>query len=128
MSPVVLHRYEAYRLANPPGLTVQEVGPESRAAAEIAELLADKKSTAFLQALGDPSPAPKPTAAPVEVTAPRVGTSRAGLKHVGGYFNREDVEKIAVLRARLGLDNSQLIRLAVDELFKKHSAQRAFGN
>lgn len=38
MSPVVLHRYEAYRLANPPGLTVQEAEPDSRAAAEIAEL------------------------------------------------------------------------------------------
>lgn len=38
MSPVVLHRYEAYRLANPPGLTVQEAEPESRAAAEIVAL------------------------------------------------------------------------------------------
>jgi chromosome partitioning protein len=33
-----LHRYEAYRLANPKGLTVQELEPESRAAAEIAAL------------------------------------------------------------------------------------------
>lgn len=38
MSPVVLHRYEAYRLANPKGLTVQEMEPESRAAAEVAAL------------------------------------------------------------------------------------------
>jgi chromosome partitioning protein len=38
MCPIVLHRYEAYRLANPPGLTVQEVEPESRAAAEIGAL------------------------------------------------------------------------------------------
>jgi len=38
MSPIVLHRYEAYRLANPKGLTVQELEPESRAAAEIAAL------------------------------------------------------------------------------------------
>lgn len=38
MCPVVLHRYEAYRLANPPGLTVQEAEPESRAAAEIGAL------------------------------------------------------------------------------------------
>jgi chromosome partitioning protein len=38
MSPVILHRYEAYRLANPPGLTVQELEPQSRAAAEIAAL------------------------------------------------------------------------------------------
>lgn len=38
MSLVVLHRYEAYRLANPKGLTVQEMEPNSRAAAEIASL------------------------------------------------------------------------------------------
>lgn len=38
MSPVVLHRYEVYRLANPEGLTVQEMEPNSRAAEEIAEL------------------------------------------------------------------------------------------
>jgi chromosome partitioning protein len=38
MSPIVLHRYEAYRLANPKGLTVQELEPESRAATETAAL------------------------------------------------------------------------------------------
>ncbi len=38
MSPIVLHRYEAYRLANPVGLTVQETEPESRAAAEVVAL------------------------------------------------------------------------------------------
>jgi len=38
MAPVVLHRYEAYRLANPAGLTVQEAEPECRAAVEIAAL------------------------------------------------------------------------------------------
>jgi chromosome partitioning protein len=38
MAPVVLHRYEVYRLANPKGLTAQEMEPESRAAAEIAAL------------------------------------------------------------------------------------------
>jgi chromosome partitioning protein len=38
MCPVVLHRYEAYRLANPPGLSVQEAEPSSRAALEISAL------------------------------------------------------------------------------------------
>jgi chromosome partitioning protein len=38
MSPAVLHRYEVYRMANLPGLTVQEMEPESRAATEIASL------------------------------------------------------------------------------------------
>lgn len=54
--------------------------------------------------------------------------SRDGLKHIGGYFDRADVEKFAILRARLGLDNSQLIKLAVDELYRKHEAKRAFGD
>ena len=31
---------------------------------------------------------------------PAKPNSRAGLKHIGGYFDREDVEKIAILRAR----------------------------
>lgn len=38
MAPIILHRYEAYRLANPAGLTVQEAEPDSRPAAEIAAL------------------------------------------------------------------------------------------
>jgi hypothetical protein len=38
------------------------------------------------------------------------------------------VEKFAILRARLGLDNSELIKLAIDELYKKHEAKRAFGD
>jgi len=40
MSPVVLHRYEAHRNANPSGLTAFESEPDSRAAAEIAALWA----------------------------------------------------------------------------------------
>jgi chromosome partitioning protein len=40
MAPVALHRYEVYRLANPKGLAVQELEPESRAAVEIADLWA----------------------------------------------------------------------------------------
>jgi chromosome partitioning protein len=39
MSPIVLHRYEAYRLANPAGQTVPEAELKSRAAAEVAALL-----------------------------------------------------------------------------------------
>ena len=54
--------------------------------------------------------------------------TRAGLKHIGGYFDVDTVEKVAILRARLRLDNSQLIKLAVDELHSKHTAKRAFGD
>lgn len=55
-----------------------------------------------------------------------VAGTRKGLKHIGGYFNRDMVEKVAILRARLGLDNSELIELAINELHSKHKAQRAF--
>jgi len=54
--------------------------------------------------------------------------TRVGLKHIGGYFDPETVERIAVLRARLALNNSELIKLAIDELHRKHKAQRAFGD
>jgi hypothetical protein len=50
------------------------------------------------------------------------------LKHIGGYFDRETVEKVAVLRARLDLDNSELLKLAIDELHRKQSAKRSFGD
>jgi hypothetical protein len=51
-----------------------------------------------------------------------------GLKHIGGYFDVDTVEKVAVLRARLRLDNSQLIKLAIEELHRKQMAKRAFGD
>jgi hypothetical protein len=55
-------------------------------------------------------------------------STRSGLKHIGGYFDVETVEKVALLRARLRLDNSELIKLAVDDLHRKHMAKRAFGD
>jgi hypothetical protein len=54
--------------------------------------------------------------------------TREGLKHIGGYLTTDAVEKVAILRARLGLDNSELITLAVNELHAKHQAKRAFGD
>lgn len=56
------------------------------------------------------------------------GASRAGLKHIGGYCAVDTVEKFAVLRARLGLDNSELLKQAIDEMYLKHAAKRAFGD
>jgi hypothetical protein len=87
------------------------------------------KSAAFLQALNGGAQDQPATVEPVPA-APKSEPppTRKGLKHIGGYFNRAQVEKIAVLRAKLGLDNSQLIGLAIDELFKKHEARRAFGD
>jgi hypothetical protein len=54
--------------------------------------------------------------------------SRAGLKHFGGYLDEVTLEKIALLRVRLKKDNSELIKLAIDELHAKHAARRAHGD
>jgi hypothetical protein len=63
-----------------------------------------------------------------ERTTKRPAAGRTGLKHIGGYLDGETVEKVAILRARLRLDNSELIKLAIDELHSKHLAKRAFGD
>ena len=78
--------------------------------------------------------APKAPAAPAR--APRAPASaakkpqkgREGLKHIGAYFDRETVEIVAILRARLGLDNSQLLKRAVEELYARETAARKFGD
>jgi hypothetical protein len=71
------------------------------------------------------APAAKPRATKESAKA---ASTRAGLKHIGGYFDRETVEKVAILRARLDLDNSELIKLAIEELHRKHMAKRAYGD
>jgi hypothetical protein len=82
-----------------------------------------------------PATVPKPVnsdqaseraAAPAK--APKPVSTRANLKHIGGYFDAEMVEKVAVLRARLKLDNSELIKLAIEDLYRKQGAKRAFGD
>ena len=60
--------------------------------------------------------------------APPAATSRTGLKHFGGYLDDATLEKIALLRVRLKKDNSELIKLAIDELHAKHEARRAHGD
>ena len=99
------------------------------------------KAADFLRAMGqiesdeDPAaPAPvaegKPSSVvslPKKAAAPRT-TSRAGLKHFGGYLEDDTLEKIALLRVRLKKDNSELIKLAIDELHAKHQAKKAFGD
>jgi hypothetical protein len=53
---------------------------------------------------------------------------RSELTHIGGYLDDETVEKVALLKIRLKLENSDLLKLAIDDLFRKHSAKRAFGD
>lgn len=88
------------------------------------------KAADFLQNMRDEPPAVTPPPVemkPREVKATAIPT-RSGLKHIGGYLDRETVEKVAILRARLGLDNSELIKLAIDDLHRKQMAKRAFGD
>ena len=99
------------------------------------------KASKFLSAMNpdaEPAPPEPRAAAPATATAtaaPRADrkaeakpAGRAGLKHIGGYFDRDTVEKVAVLRARLALDNSELLKLAIEDLHKKHEAKRAYGD
>ncbi len=68
------------------------------------------------------------TAATSETEKPRPATSRAGLKHIGGYVDRETAEQVAILRARLNLDNSELIKRAIEEMYQRETAARKFGD
>ena len=62
---------------------------------------------------------------PTEKRASRAGP-RAGHKHFGAYLDTAMTEKVAILRARLGLDNSQLVELAISELYDSKRAEGAF--
>lgn len=73
------------------------------------------------------APARAASAAKAEDAKP-AAAGRAGLKHIGGYFDRDTTEMVAILRARLGLDNSQLIKQAIEELFNRETAARKFGD
>jgi hypothetical protein len=109
---------------------------------------APNKAADFLKAmqasggLSDPpqpanEAAPRPAAEVVATPTPplpskarprRVAKQRSDLKHFGGYLDDDTLEKIALLRVRLKKDNSDLIKLAIDELHAKHKAKRAFGD
>ena len=92
-----------------------------------------KKPNAFLAAMqeAEPEPTPRPVAveaSPHTLRARPAAASRTGLKHIGGYLDRATVEKVAILRARLDCDNSELLKRAIDDLYRKHEAKRNFGD
>lgn len=71
---------------------------------------------------------PKVQLTPVE-KAPKpkaIVKSRENLKHIGGYVDDATVEKVAILRARLKMDNSELITEAISDLYNKHKTKKAF--
>jgi hypothetical protein len=95
----------------------------SRAAVKATDFLSKMK-------MGAPADVDAP-AAPAAIAEPptaKATVSRANLKHIGAYLDRETVEKVALLRARLALDNSQLIKLAIERLHATESAKRKFGD
>lgn len=85
--------------------------------------LAEDQQEPAKPAVSADTPAAKPAKA-----ASAKPSGRDGLKHIGGYFELDTVEKVALLRARLGLDNSRLIKRAIDELFSREGAARKFGD
>ncbi len=110
----------------------------------------NSKTASFLQALHIPEPAPVrqdapqpiPAPSPVSAPAPQAAetksrpsaraSTREGKKHIGAYFDlvedAEVIEQFARLRARLRLDNTGVMRLMIDETFRKYEAKRAFGD
>lgn len=92
-----------------------------------------KKPNAFLAAMKASAPELEVeiVADPAPMMAPKPkSTARAGQKHLGAYFDKGDpiLERVAILRARLDMTNSELIEHALSELWKAHEAKRAFGD
>ncbi len=92
-----------------------------------------KKPNAFLAAMQEAETELAPALVAIDArmrtpTAKAATASRAGLKHIGGYLDRATVEKVAILRARLECDNSELLKRAIDDLYRKQEAQRTFGD
>lgn len=71
---------------------------------------------------------PKPRATAEAAHPPRTRMSTNGRKHIGGYVIPERAEQFALLKLRLGLDNTALIERAIDELFRRENAAQKFGD
>lgn len=83
------------------------------------------KAQNFLDALGKGPPRAE---TPITASPGRQRTSSDPTKkHIGGYFEPDFVEKFAVLKARLGMDNFELMIRAIDALWADEEARRAFG-
>lgn len=92
-----------------------------------------KKSNPLLAAMGkgaEPEAATAEPERPIADLPEKATGKRAGQKHLGAYFDKGDpfLERVAILRARLDMTNSELIEHALNELWKRHEAGRAFGD
>ena len=90
--------------------------------------MAGKSSMAMLAALDQQINPPPAAAEPTVATKRSSSGARAGLKHIGGYLRPDVVEKVAILRVRLGMDNSELLTRAIDVLHDQEHARRSFGD
>ena len=93
-----------------------------------------KKMNPLLAAMGKAADPEKERAEAAEPPEPVLSLAkpsgkRVGQKHLGAYFDKRDpiLERVAILRARLDMTNSELIEYALNELWKRHEADRAFG-
>ena len=113
----------------------------SKAPTKAAQFLAAMKQSEVPEYEAPPAPlsesieeaaAPPQTAVVRELPRPKPPKvklpQRAGLKHFGGYLDDDTLEKIALLRVRLRKDNSELIKQAIEDLYRKHNAKRVFGD
>ncbi len=91
---------------------------KNKAADFLANMTLESQATPIATAQPTPAKEKKATQHP----------NRLGLRHIGGYLPDEVVEKFALLRLRLKLDNSELITLAINDLYTKQKAKKAFGD
>lgn len=92
----------------------------------LAAMMSKEPEPEVVAARATPKPVAKRSPEPV---AEKPVAKRAGQKHLGAYFDKGDpiLERVAILRARLDMNNSELIEHALHELWKRHEAGRAFG-
>lgn len=85
-----------------------------------------KNSNPLLAAMQ--SKEPEQEAEPASATV-KPARKRDGQKHLGAYFDKRDpiFERVALLRARLDMTNSELIEHALNGLWQRHEVGRAFG-
>ena len=93
----------------------------------LAAMMSKEPELEAAAAAAVPKPAAKRAPAPA---AEKPVVKRAGQKHLGAYFDKGDpiLERVAILRARLDMNNSELIEHALHELWRRHEAGRAFGD
>jgi hypothetical protein len=94
--------------------------------------MAKAKGADFLAAMEETgaitTDAPATTPAPASASTHRVTELRraANKRHFGAYLDQPTLERIALLRARLRMDNGQLMAEAVNLLWKQMETERKF--